>query len=120
MKPSNGNEIENEEKPSPENPSPKGGGQLRKRGRDRSAPIGKPQNEKKKDKQRKEPFEDLFPPKIAEPDEEKGKKSADRMILCLKLLDLRRFLFDNLRVKLFLLNENAITIEANKVLVRSS
>jgi len=39
------------------------------------------------------------------------------MILFLKLANLNRFFFDNLGVKLFLLDENTVTIETNKFLI---
>jgi hypothetical protein len=42
------------------------------------------------------------------------------MILLLKLANLRRFLFHNLGVEFFLLDENAIAVEADEFLVRGS
>ena len=42
------------------------------------------------------------------------------MILLLKLANLKRFLFDNFRVELFLLDENTVTIETNKFLIGRS
>jgi hypothetical protein len=93
---------------------------LRKGRRYRSIPIDKSQNENKEDKEEKEPFENLIPPQVTEPNEKKIKQSGDQVILFLKLVNLRRFLFDDLWVKLFLLDENTITIETNKFLIGSS
>jgi hypothetical protein len=42
------------------------------------------------------------------------------MILLLKLANLRGFLFHNLGVELFLLDENTIAVETDKFLVRGS
>jgi len=41
------------------------------------------------------------------------------MIPLLKLTNLKRFLFDNLGVKLFFLDENTVTVEADKFLIGS-
>jgi hypothetical protein len=58
----NGKDVKKEEEPSPENPSPKGCGQLWNRRRHHSIPIEKSQNENKKDKEKKESLINLFPP----------------------------------------------------------
>jgi len=117
---SNAKDIEKDEESSPENISPKGRKQLGERRRHHPTPIDKPQNENKKEEEEEEPFEDLFPPQVTKPNEKEGKKSADQMILFLKLVNLKRFLVNNPGVKFFLLNENTITIETNKFLVRGS
>jgi len=117
---SNGNDVENDKKSSPEDVTPNGREQLGEDRRHHSTPVDKLQNEDKEEKEEKEPFENLFPPQVSKSDEKEGKKSADQTILSLKLPNLRGFLFNNSRVKLFFLNENTITIETNKFLIRAS
>ncbi len=115
---SNGKDIKNNKKSSPGEITPKGREHLGEGRRHHSAPIDKLQNEDKEEKEEKETFENLFPPQVAKPDEKEGNELADHMILSLELANLRGFLFDNLRMKFFLLNKYTITIETNKFLIR--
>ena len=114
---SDGKNIKNNKKSSPEQISPEGRKQLGVGGRHHSTPIGKLQKENKKEKEERESFENLAPPQVAETDQKEGERFTDRMILFLKLANLRRFLLNNLRMEFFLLNKNTITIETNKFLV---
>ena len=82
--------------------------------------MDKLQNENKKDEQEKESFENLFFPKITEPDEKKGKISDDEMVLRLEMPNLGRLLFNDLGVKFFLLNEHTVTVKTNKILIGGS
>jgi hypothetical protein len=114
---SNGKDVKNDKKSRPEDITPKGRERLGEGGRHHSPPIDKLQNKNKKEEEEKEPFENLFPPQVTKPDQKEGKKFTDQMILSLKLLNLRGLLFNNLRVKFFLLNKNTIAIETNKFLI---
>jgi len=93
---------------------------LRKREHHRPVPINNSEDENKKDKEEKEPVERLPSPQITEPNEKVGEKSAQPMILLLKLTDLKGFLLFDLRMNLLLLNKDAMTIKTDGLLIGSS
>ncbi len=62
----------------------------------------------------------MLPPQVTKPNQKKISQCAGQMILPPKLLNLDGFLFDNLGVELFLLDENTIAVETNEFLVRGS
>jgi len=53
-------------------------------------------------------------PQVSKPDEKEREKTADEMILSLKLAYLMKLLFGNPGMKLFFLNKNTIAIETGE------
>jgi hypothetical protein len=86
----------------------------------RPVPINKSEDEDKKEEEEKEPEESLPSPQVTESNEKVREKSAQPMILLLKLTDLNGFLLFDLGMDLLLLDKDTMTIETDGFLIRCS